>query len=114
MGQLAAVSLSVGLEIVVAAPLVAWWARPAPAARSAFLGALVAAASTCVTHPVVWSAALALYPRIGVVPTLFVVESGAVLAEAAAYSLLLRPRAALAVSFCANATSAWVGGWLTW
>ena len=114
MTELVASALSIGIEAAVAPVLTAALVPPADRRHRAIVAAGVAAAGTLLTHPAVWYGALALYPRIGVAPTLVLVEVGAVLAEAALYCIVLPPSRALVVSFGANAASALLGAWLTW
>lgn len=108
MTQLAAYTISLGSEAVVAAAIVfaIWrnWRLAALAAASAVLGTLL-------THPIVWVSGLYLYPRIGYLPGLAGIEAFAVLGEWPVYRLLTRlswPHT-LAISFAANLVSFTLG-----
>lgn len=119
MTQPEAAALSIVIEAPVAAMLAAtWaWARPADPRLDPRRGALVAGlfaagvatAGTLLTHPLVWTGALALYQTLGRPLTLAVVETGAVLGEALLYAAVLPRARALPLSLAANATSALIG-----
>ncbi|NWH08668.1 MAG: hypothetical protein HXY22_08520 [Alphaproteobacteria bacterium] len=73
--------------------------------------ALAAMVGTTLTHPFVWQGALLLYPVLGYVPTLLVVEAGAVVAEAGGYRLFAVQGWGLALfySLIANGASFLIG-----
>ncbi len=108
MTQTAAYLISLGSEAIVAALIVfaIWrdWRITALAAVSAVLGTLL-------THPIVWESGLYLYPRIGYLPGLAVIEAFAVLGEWPVYRLLTRLSwpGTLAISFAANLVSFTLG-----
>jgi hypothetical protein len=105
LAQPEAFVLTLLIEGVVAALLApAFKSRRDRASLSAILG-------SAITQPVVWYGALALYPVLGVVATLGLVEVGAVIFEAVGYWGIarLRPGPALILSALVNASSFVVG-----
>ena len=113
MTEAAALALTVAIEAPLAAALGAALC-PDRRAGAALRGAVVAAVGTAVTHPFVWAAALALYPRVGVPAAIVLVEAGAIAAEAVGYRWVYGWRRAAAVSLVVNGISASLGVVFTW
>jgi hypothetical protein len=106
MSQPAAMMLSIAIEAIVAARLIAalHWGRPARAALSATIGTLL-------THWFAWHSAPPVMAAIGVIPGFVAVESCVTVAEAAVYFLLVPVSSlrALLLSLAANGSSAAAG-----
>ena len=110
MTEFEALAVSIAIEAPMAYVLVRFanWPCRGPLHVSA-----AAALATAATHPQLWAAALALYPRLGHWPTLLVTETLVVVAEAVviAWAGSLTIRRALAVSLVANGASLAFGLW---
>jgi len=108
MGEAAALLISVAVEAPIAA-LIAYFARWR--CRGALHVGLAAAVATAVTHPQLWAAALWAYPRFGYAPSLIVLETLVIAAEALliAWMASLALHRALMVSLVANIASCAAG-----
>lgn len=106
MSQWLAMLLSMGIEAVVAAALIAvlGWGNAARAAAAAAFGTLL-------THWVAWTSAPSVMAALGDVPGFVAVEAAVTLVEAVVYRLLVPTPAgrALLLSFAANGISSGVG-----
>jgi hypothetical protein len=108
MSQWVAFAISLASEALTAALLaLALWRQ----ARLSGLAALSAVVGTCLTHPIVWPAALFLYPQIGYWLGLIAVEAFAFFGEWPVYRLLTRLswQWSLVLSFAANSVSLSLG-----
>jgi hypothetical protein len=106
MSQWLAMLVSMAIEAVVAAALIAAlrWGSPARAALSAVLGTLL-------THWLAWNCAPAVIAAIGVVPGFLAVEAAVTLVEAGVYRFLVPTPVgrALTLSLAANGVSSGTG-----
>jgi hypothetical protein len=106
MSQPAAMMLSIAIEAIVAAGLIAVlrWGSPARAALSATIGTLL-------THWFAWHLAPPVMAAIGVIPGFIAIESCVTLVEAVVYFFLVPVNSlrALLLSLAANGSSAAAG-----
>ncbi len=119
MTQAEAAALTIALEAMAGAALAPWLRRAAGLESdrpSRAMAALSCGLASALTHPVAWSANLALAERMPFAERATVIEIAVVAVEAflCGLALRLRPTAALALSVACNSASFGSGLLLWW